>query len=104
MGDLVNNVQAKKAELEAALATLQQAMQKTAKELEDANTFLTLANKFSGSAPTLPPLPPRLPLPSDQPSKKPSIPDAVASMLAEGDPIPTSELLVRLESRGLGRW
>lgn len=101
MSDPVNNALAKKAELEQSVAELQQKLQRAAVELEEANTFLTLASKFSDSTPALAPLPPRLPMPSDLQAKKLSIPDAVASMLAGGEPIPTSELLVRLESRGL---
>lgn len=82
----LQNARSRKAVIEAEIARLKE-------ELRETESFIALYGKFSG--------PPRLPMPPAYPlGRKPSIPDAVALMIADGIPMQTSSILDRLLESG----
>ena len=89
----LQNARSEKQRIEAQMASLRD-------RLREIDSFIAMYQQFT--APQLPRLP-TLPLPAFvmPTAKKPSIPDAVAAMLADGFPVTTQELLTRLEVQGI---
>lgn len=89
----LQNARSEKQRIEAQMVSLRD-------RLREIDSFIAMYQQFT--APQLPRLP-TLPLPTFvmPTTKKPSIPDAVAAMLADGFPVTTQELLTQLEVQGI---
>lgn len=89
----LNNAIAEKTKLQGEIAALQDRLRRV-------ETFIAMHREFSG--PPQLPMPPGLPPTAESAAgKRPSIPDAVAEMLADGWPMTTQGILERLDSLGV---
>lgn len=88
----LTNAIAEKTKLQGEIAALQERLRRV-------ETFIAMHREFSG--PPRLPLPPSLPPASEVVGRRLSIPDAVASMLSDGFPMTTQDILAKLDNLGI---
>ncbi len=89
----LHNAFTEKGKIEGEIAGLRERLRRV-------ETFIAMYGEFSGAKPL--PMPPAMPSLADVfASKRQSIPDAVASMLADGFAMTTAEILEKLDSMGI---